>query len=131
MIDMSLRYLQFYPTLRCNAACRFCFNRGIPLMADVRPADFRRIASVAASQGIGHIDMLGGEPTLHPDLPELIRIVRDHGLRTTISSNGTRVELLEALSDKFDRSTLRIGVSVNDGPVSEALDAFIRRHRPM
>src|SRR6185436_18296529 len=38
------------------------------------------------------INFTGGEPTLHPQLPEILRMCRDAGIRRlTISTNGLRL----------------------------------------
>lgn len=127
----TLSYLQFYPTLRCNFACSFCFNRGVAGMDDVRLADFETLVKTAGELGVAHIDMLGGEPTLHGGLTDLVERIAGAGMRTTISSNGTRPDVLAALSEKFDRDALRIGVSVNEDGVSGPLHDYILAHRPM
>ena len=132
-------YLQFYPTLRCNMACTFCFNRGVAekisgaIDADID--DFRKIVAIAADQGIGHIDFLGGEPTLHPDIEAMIGAIASAGMMTTMSSNGTRPEILEALSRRFPETSLRIGISVNArpnaGPFDSRLLHYIETYRPI
>ncbi len=42
MMKMTDRkpYIQFYPTMRCNYHCHFCFNKGIPTTDDVTLRDF-------------------------------------------------------------------------------------------
>ncbi len=127
----TLSYLQFYPTLRCNFACSFCFNRGLPDLDDVWLADFEALVGKAAELGVAHIDMLGGEPTLHAGLADLVERIAGAGMRTTISSNGTRPDIMAALSQRFDPAALGIGVSVNEDGVSGALHDYILAHRPM
>jgi pyruvate formate lyase activating enzyme len=39
----------------------------------------------------------GGEPTIHPQLPELCRPLRDAGFLLKLDTNGTQVKALEAL----------------------------------
>lgn len=51
---------------------------------------------------------MGGEPTLHPNLPEMIRLNQGLGLRTTIYTNGTKMEALDGI-DLTD-VTIRVGV---------------------
>ena len=124
-------YLQFYPTLRCNFSCPFCFNRGLPGMADTDPAAFEKMVAAAKGEGIGHIDFLGGEPTLHPEIETLVGMIQTAGMMTTMSSNGTRPETLERLSRAFPENALRIGVSVNSAPIGKPLLDYIHAHRPI
>lgn len=126
-------YIQFYPTLRCNMTCSFCFNRGFANEAGIKDADmndFEEIVALAAKHGIGHIDFLGGEPTLHPHITDMISIIESAGLMSSLSSNGTRVAILETLSRRFSES-LHIGISVNGvSPDKECLD-YIHRYKPI
>jgi len=39
----------------------------------------------------------GGEPTLHGDLPLLIRQIREHGFSVKLDTNGSNPQMLEAL----------------------------------
>lgn len=77
----------YYTTYRCNARCGFCdiWEQPSPLISvdDARRnlADLRRL-------GVRVVDFTGGEPLLHPHLPELLRIARDFGLRTSVTTNG-------------------------------------------
>lgn len=124
-------YIQFYPTLRCNYSCNFCFNRQLPQARDITVGEFEKIASICRRLGIRHIDILGGEPALHPDIEDLVRIILESGLRTTISTNGTSPQLLYDLSEKFVRENIRIGVSLNAGEVPEGLYEYIFDYRPV
>lgn len=68
--------------LRCVHSCRFCYysfhagsrDQFAPLRAaPLRPAeDCRRIVRRFAEQGFVRFDVTGGEPTLHPDLADII-----------------------------------------------------------
>jgi radical SAM protein with 4Fe4S-binding SPASM domain len=124
-------YIQFYPTLRCNLTCGFCFNRDLPILDDVKPDDFRRMVSALGAAGIGCIDFLGGEPTLHPELAALLELVRDHRLTSNLSSNGRNVGALVALSTMFERDFLKIGISLQTDEVPADLHEYIMTHRPM
>ena len=125
-------FVQLYPTLRCNLACGFCFNRGLPPLSDVDPADFARMLDVLRGAGVATLDLLGGEPTLHPRLGELIAALAARGMRTTLSTNGLGdLALLERLEERFGRGTLRVGVSVNEAEIPSALSEYIERRNPM
>ncbi len=124
-------YIQFYPTLRCNEDCSFCFNRGIPPSADMGMGDMETMLSVLKEAGVRCIDILGGEPTLHPALIPFLDAVRAKGMRSTMSSNGTDVPLLDALSERYEREFLRIGISLNSRNIPDGLHDYIVRRRPI
>jgi radical SAM protein with 4Fe4S-binding SPASM domain len=125
-------FIQFYPTLRCNLTCGFCFNRGLAALPDVDPAAFARMLDRLHEAGVSTLDLLGGEPTLHPRLEELIGALAARGMRTTLSTNGRGdLALLERLEDRVGRGTLRVGVSVNDDEVPAALRDYLERRVPV
>jgi radical SAM protein with 4Fe4S-binding SPASM domain len=125
-------YVQFYPTTRCNLDCGFCFNRGLPPQADVDVGDFESMLDRLLAAGVRTLDMLGGEPTLHPQLEALVAAIAGRGMRCTISTNGFGdLEVLERLEERFGGGTLRVGVSVNDDEIPVRLARYIRRWMPM
>jgi radical SAM protein with 4Fe4S-binding SPASM domain len=124
-------YLQFYPTLACNERCDFCFNRNITPVKDVTIPEFERLLAVIGKAGIPSIDILGGEPTLHPDLLNLMDLLSNHQLKVNISSNGSDVPLLRLLSEHYPQEAVRVGVSVNTPPLSLDLHNYILGCRPV
>lgn len=92
----------YYVTYRCNAKCGFCdiWEQPSP-MVDV--ADAARNLDDLKRLGVRVIDFTGGEPLLHPKLPELLRMAKARGFLTTVTSNGLlypkRAEKLRGLVD--------------------------------
>lgn len=81
------------PTDNCNLNCRFCSreaiiqHRGLGFMPLER---FKEIAEKYPGQLVSPVISMHGEPTLHPDLPEMIRLVKKAGARSvSITTNGT------------------------------------------
>jgi len=124
-------YIQFYPTLNCNYSCPFCFNRKLPALKDIDVNDFNTILLTLKQLGIYHIDILGGEPSLHPDLLQLIDLIVHNGLKTTISTNGTHIDLLTDISKTYPKKSVRIGVSLNSEKVSDDLHTYIITFKPI
>ena len=92
----------------CNLRCPFCHNHGLVL----RPEKFESFPWGVILEGLqkrrGWVDgvcLTGGEPTIHPWLPLLIRELRSNpGLTSTggplavkLDTNGTRPEILAEL----------------------------------
>lgn len=77
----------YYVTYRCNAKCGFCdiWEQPSPMIsledAERNLHDLKRL-------GVRIVDFTGGEPLLHTQLPDLLRIAKDLGFVTTITSNG-------------------------------------------
>lgn len=127
----GIEYIQFFPTLRCNLNCIFCFNKGLPATDNVTIGDFEKIISVLKKSDIKTIDILGGEPSLHPYLIDLVEIINRYRMKTNISSNGTDSRLLNLLSERYDKKFLKIGISLNSDGVSKGLHEYIIRHKPV
>jgi len=75
------------PMRRCNLACKYCnefddFSKPVPL-----EAMFRRVDKLA-ELGTSVVTISGGEPLLHPELDEIIRRVRRHGMVAGMITNG-------------------------------------------
>ncbi|MBM4352512.1 MAG: radical SAM protein [Deltaproteobacteria bacterium] len=93
-------------TYRCNNHCVFCAvgNRS---QQDLPADEIRRILERHWDQGIRQLDLDGGEPTLHPDLFEIIRFSVDKGFAPiNVTTNGRRMAYPE-----FARALLTSGIT--------------------
>ena len=120
-------YIQFYPTVRCNQACDFCFNRHLPKLPDMEFPAFKLLADRVAKLGVRSLDIMGGEPTMHHELLRLVKYARQQGLMVNISSNGSNPAVLEELMLRFPE--VLVGISVNDRQTSHEQERFVRRNR--
>lgn len=86
---------------RCNLSCGYCSE--FDKTSDPIPfAALERRLEKLKELGTFGISLTGGEPTLHPDLPRLIRKCRElRFLRTGMISNGffLRPEMIEQLNE--------------------------------
>lgn len=84
------------PTYRCNLACEFCYAESGPWRAGgPAPAQRMQIVARLARWGVLEIAIGGGEPTILPDLPELLAAARAEGMVPNVTTNG--VALSEAI----------------------------------
>ena len=86
----------------CNLRCPFCHNSQLlggdaeELMNSGALLDFLR-----KRQGVlDGVCITGGEPTLHADLPELLRSIRALGYAIKLDTNGTNPSMLRRLIDE-------------------------------
>ncbi len=113
---------------QCNNNCVFC-------MEDDRESRRRRLAKIDTSQARRILEeaptrdevmFTAGEPTLRPDLLELIRAARDLGFqRVGLITNGRRFAYLEYLQQALEAGLNSILVSVH-GPDARLHDALTR-----
>jgi radical SAM protein with 4Fe4S-binding SPASM domain len=121
-------YIQFYPTLRCNRSCEFCFNQSLVGMEDMPASSFHTMLN-RLPKTIKTLDIIGGEPTLHSEFISLIEAARSSGLGVNLSSNGSNKVALEAIAQADPAVT--IGVSINDHDTLYELRDYIKSARPV
>jgi MoaA/NifB/PqqE/SkfB family radical SAM enzyme len=91
------------PIRRCNLACAYC-NEYDDFSPPVPTAEMLRRIDRLADLGLSALTFSGGEPTLHPDLDELIRRVRKRGMLTGLITNGFLLN--EERIERFNRAGL-------------------------
>ncbi|MDN4165683.1 radical SAM protein [Cytophagales bacterium LB-30] len=105
----------YYLTYRCNATCSFC---------DIweRPSPYATVENVRQNLldlkrlGVKVIDFTGGEPLLHREMDVLLRMAKEMGFITTLTTNALLypkwaerirglVDMLHFSLDSADKST--------------------------
>jgi MoaA/NifB/PqqE/SkfB family radical SAM enzyme len=75
------------PVRRCNLDCGYC-NEYDQVSKPVPIEEMKRRLDYLAAMGTSIITISGGEPLLHPELEELIRHIRKHGMIAGMITNG-------------------------------------------
>lgn len=111
----------------CNLACTYCTiteamrRRALPAERVAREIDR------AAARGFKDIAFTGGEPTIRPDLPALVKHARRRGFeRVKVASNGLRYAHAEYLDHLVACGVDRFNVSVHAFQ-DEAYERTVRR----
>jgi len=115
----------------CNLRCPTCFTASSPDLAGVVPvAEILRSVDTRLERENGRLDVVmlsGGEPTVHPQLPELLdALVSRPIVRILVNSNGLRIAQDDALLALLRRHRERVEVYLQFDGVSEASS---RHHR--
>jgi len=99
----AIRSANWHLTERCNYRCRFCFFRTVGEMEPtIRLAS--RVLGSLRDAGIEKLNLVGGEPLLHPGIVDICRMARDQGFVVGMTSNGSLLtsEMLDRLTDNVD-----------------------------
>ena len=87
-------------TRRCNNRCGYCYNawrapelkyakedRGEMTTEEIKETILR----LEEEAPVAVVALSGGEPTLRPDLPEIVQFIRSRGILAQIVTNGTNL----------------------------------------
>jgi len=98
-------HLVLEPGQKCNLKCTACFKHKEDYL---KPLDEikKEIDFAISKRNLDVISILGGEPTLHPDLPEIIRYISDKGIVVMLLSNGL------ILNDELLRTYKKAGLKI-------------------
>jgi len=89
-------------TIGCNFSCAFCHNPELvdpikikkqPLISEKTFFDFLK----SRKGDLDGVCITGGEPTIHKDLPEFIKKIKNLGFSVKLDTNGSNPEMLEKL----------------------------------
>ena len=89
-------------TLGCNFRCHFCYSSELVLPQKIKnqprvsEADF--FAFLEQKKGLlDGVVICGGEPTIHKDLPEFAKKIKETGFLVKLDTNGSNPEMLKKL----------------------------------
>jgi cyclic pyranopterin phosphate synthase len=113
----SITYLRISVTDRCNLRCVYCMPKeGIQWQsrADQLSVDeITRVVEAAAKGGVKRVRLTGGEPLVHPQIVEIVRLIDSiHGVEEI--SLTTNAMLLERLAQPLaDAGLARLNISLD------------------
>ena len=121
-----LDFLWLEITGRCQLACEHCYASSGPsgTHGTMTTADWKRTIDQAVDLGVARIQLVGGEPTLHPDLPALVRHALCRGPEVEVYSNLVRVS--DELWRLFESPGVALATSYYS-PAGEQHDAVTGR----
>jgi MoaA/NifB/PqqE/SkfB family radical SAM enzyme len=122
----ALRFLWLEVTGRCQLTCTHCYADSSPTGSPgtMTTADWRRVITEAAELNVRTVQFIGGEPTLHTHLAELIDHALNSEVRVEVYTNLVRVR--PQLWEVFARPGLSLATSYySDDP--DQHEAITRR----
>ncbi len=98
MRNDRLRLVSIEITEQCNNHCPYCDQPKSELFMPV--AQFSNLLDELATDGTEAVALGGGEPTLHPALPDMLGAVRQRGLCAGLTTNAFNPRLVLQLADQ-------------------------------
>lgn len=148
-IRTSVRdYMSIATTHECNRQCPFCVDAYRGSCEYISGASVAGALLAAKESKIRDILLVGGEPTLHPQIVDIAKRCRAAGFRTILTTNYSHTEVVKALDgivNSFNiswygqaelptpeeyRSDITLSALIFRGQLDtkEKLDAFIDKH---
>lgn len=89
-------------TQGCNLRCPFCHNGHLVTKPGKMANEYMPVEEVLTflaerQEFLDAVVITGGEPTLHPDLPDLIKSIKALGYLVKLDTNGTNSVMLDYL----------------------------------
>ncbi|MFD9205910.1 radical SAM protein [Streptomyces sioyaensis] len=114
-----LRFAWLEVTGLCNEHCDHCYADSSPqgTHGTMAVADWARVIDQLAEMGVADVQFIGGEPTLYPQLPELINHAHGAGLGIEVFSNLTYIR--EPLWKTFVDCRVKLATSYYSDVASE------------
>lgn len=103
LIDYPGKIAAVVFTQGCNFRCPYCHNPELVLPEFFNPVIPESIFFRFLEDRYGQIDAVvisGGEPTIHADLVDFIKAIKERGYLVKLDTNGSAPRTLETLIDK-------------------------------
>lgn len=113
----KIDYLRISVTDRCNLRCIYCMpEKGLKSVSHkdiLTYEEIIRVAQIMASLGVSKIKLTGGEPLVRPNLPYLVKELKNTKgiVQVTITTNG--VLLAENLDELMENGIDGINISLD------------------
>ncbi|MET3986293.1 radical SAM protein [Streptomyces sp. PvR034] len=92
----GIDFLELEITRRCQLTCGLhCYAEAGPTKGhgSMTVSDWESVITEAAAIGVSRVQLIGGEPTLHPDFAELVEYALAEGLQVQVYSNLYQVQV--------------------------------------
>ncbi|OIO07722.1 hypothetical protein AUJ27_01975 [Candidatus Falkowbacteria bacterium CG1_02_37_44] len=106
-------------TYKCNSRCQMC-----NIWQTKNPGNLPVKYFYNLSKSLKYINLSGGEPFLRPDLPEIVKIIKQAspGAQIIISSNGLASDLIEQTTKQILAIDKNIGIRISLDGIGGAHD---------
>lgn len=111
----KIKYLRIIVTNRCNLNCYYCHKEGIIETAvnELKPQEVIYLSKLAYDIGIRKFKLLGGEPLLRKDLPDIVKGLRQLSEDIDISIITNGILARNVIDDYAEVGVNRFNVSLH------------------
>jgi radical SAM protein with 4Fe4S-binding SPASM domain len=96
----------------CNLKCKWCYSQSAS-PHDTMPLSTAKISiNLMKDLGLTSVTVIGGEPTTHPKLFNIIRQIRDCGMKVILITNGIKLADKNFLKEAIDCGVSFVNISL-------------------
>lgn len=97
---------------KCNLKCEYCFANNIPMHLDMSFVNVKKAVDFILKKDSERIGLIGGEPTLHPELKEILKYLNQKSEvnEVMIFTNGI---LIDKYWEELNDSKVKILINCN------------------
>lgn len=103
-------------TRNCNLRCKFCYAKETGYIEQELIAfnDIKKIVDFCNEAKVNFIVLTGGEPTLHPDVMNIIKYINnsEHKMMATIATNGIKLSDYNFCKEMIDNGIGYVDISL-------------------
>ncbi|GAB4290421.1 MAG: hypothetical protein Kow0098_09030 [Ignavibacteriaceae bacterium] len=90
LTDNSISWLE--PTAKCNLHCEGCYRKNEVNSHKSIETIREEIELFARLRNSDGVSIAGGDPLTHPDIIEIVKIVKEHNMKPIINTNGLALD---------------------------------------
>lgn len=111
----KIQYLRVVLTHKCNLKCFFCHKEGIDTKGNsiLKKDELIKCLQILCDSGIRKIKFMGGEPTLYPELSEIIKWLKEKEIKMDISMISNGIASNEVFEGYIRAGIDRINISLH------------------
>lgn len=109
-------------TDQCNASCRFCYRDSGPGNRSVL-TNWSLLLDHLASAGVIHVQLTGGEPSLHPEFLQILKIALVKFDLVSVLTNGSRLgpEFVSVVRPHASKLSIQIDIDSRNPSIHDHL----------
>lgn len=109
--EVGVSFLWLEITGKCQLECKHCYadSSSAGDHGTMTVDDWKRVIDQAAGAGVAAVQFIGGEPTMHPDLADLVLHALSRSLRVEVFTNLVHVS--DELWEVFSRPGVSLATS--------------------
>lgn len=101
---------------KCNLKCSYCFANDVDLDSNMTLANVKKAVDFIVNRNTERIGIIGGEPTLHPELKEILKYLCEnvHVQEVMLFSNGI---LLNKYWQELKNEKMKVLINCNSASI--------------